>query len=266
MGCANSPLAPVIHIERLIMKTKNYYQSLAAELESLKNRVRNLIHDSHWLTDGEWKESVLRSILIRNMPETARIGRGFIVTQHNSSTQIDVLIYRHDTPVFFRDGDLVFIPPEGVLGVVEVKTSVDATSLEEALLKLVQMRRKIESTLNKGLLFGLFAYEAGKISNQTVLKKLKKVCTSQKGVIDLICLGDSKFVKWWENNPNGDSGEYGKWHSYKLSGLAPGYFIHNALMHISRERYWINQAMWFPRDPKELQKDGEIDLRKDNMG
>lgn len=245
------------------MDTKDYYKSLATELNSLKNRVRNFIHRAHWQTDGEWKESVLRSILNRNMPETVRIGRGFIVTQNYASTQIDILIYRHDTPVFFKDGDLVFIPPEGLLGVVEVKTSVNAgKSLESVLSKLINMRKKIESPKNKGILFGLYVYEVGNISNSKALSALNEVCTLKKGVIDLLCFGDSHFVKWWDHNPNGNSGEYNKWHSYKLPELAPGYFIHNILVHLSRERYWMNQDIWFPSESKEFQKDGEIELKK----
>jgi len=244
------------------MKTSDYYQSLATELESLKNRVRNFIRESHWQTDGEWKESVLRSILNRNMPETVKIGRGFIVTQEYSSTQIDILIYRHDTPVFFRDGNLVFIPPEGALGIVEVKTNLNSSaSLRQALFKLIKIRSKIETTLNKGLLFGLFAYESGRISNKKALGILNELCTLKIGVVDLLCLGSSQLIKWWEHNPNNENDEYNKWHSYTLPKLAPGYFIHNILMHMSGERYWLNQDMWFPRESKEFQRDGETAIK-----
>ena len=63
------------------MDTDKYFESLTDEILALKNRVRNFIHDSHWLTDGEWKESVLRSIIARSLPSSAKIGRGFIVTE-----------------------------------------------------------------------------------------------------------------------------------------------------------------------------------------
>lgn len=248
-----------------MMDTKKYYKSLSSELESLKNRVRNFIHDSHWQTDGEWKESVLRSILLRNIPETARIGRGFIIKKDYASTQIDVLIYRHDTPVFFRDGDLVFIPPEGVLGIIEVKTNLNTTSLENALSKLIQMRDNLNSTLTEGILFGLFSYEAD-TTNKNALLKLNKTCHSHNSIVDFVCLGNSQFIKWWQHDPNGESREFNKWHSYKLPELAPGYFIHNVLMHISRERYWLNQDIWFPSESKEYRKDGEISLECSNNG
>jgi hypothetical protein len=248
------------------MNITDYYRSLAAELRSLKNRVRNYIEDSHWQTDGEWKESVLRSVLFRNMPETAKIGRGFVVSQHYSTSQIDVLLYRHDSPVFFREGDLVFVPPEGVLGVLEVKTNVDATATEEALSKLALMRSKIESNVNDGILFGLFAYDVSGTPNSTALDKLQKAHRQHKAVVDLVCLGDSRFIKWWKHNPNGGAA-YDRWHSYTLPELAPGYFLHNVLVHMSGERYWINQDVWwFPSDSKEFCKDGEKCLGQDDEG
>jgi hypothetical protein len=248
------------------MNIIEHYRSLAAELRSLKNRVRNYIEDSHWQTDGEWKESILRSVLSRIMPETAKIGRGFVVTQQYSTTQIDILIYRYDSPVFFREGDLVLVPPEGVLGVLEVKTNVDATSAEEALSKLAHTRSKIESNINDGILFGLFAYDVSGTPNSTALGKLQKAHREHNAVVDLVCLGDSRFIKWWKHNPNGPGGAYDRWHSYTLPELAPGYFIHNVLVHMSRDRYWINQEVWFPSESKEFCKDGEKCLGQDDEG
>lgn len=75
-----------------------YYRSLSQELDALKGRVRYLIEDHHWLTDGEWKESVLRAVLRRHLPATVGVGRGFIVGPRGPSTQIDVLLYDASYP------------------------------------------------------------------------------------------------------------------------------------------------------------------------
>ena len=61
------------------MDTKKYFESLSLECDALKDRVKNFIADSHWLTDGEWKESVLRSMIKRSISSTVGVGRGFIV-------------------------------------------------------------------------------------------------------------------------------------------------------------------------------------------
>ena len=94
------------------MNIEKYFRSLSLELTALKDRVRDFINDAHWLTDGEWKESVLRSLIARNLPRDIQMGRGFILTPSGVSTQIDILLYSAESPVLFRDGDLVFVQPE----------------------------------------------------------------------------------------------------------------------------------------------------------
>ena len=60
------------------MNLENYFRSLGNEVEALKNRVRDLKDSTQWLTDGEWKESVLRNVLRRNLPESVGVGNGFV--------------------------------------------------------------------------------------------------------------------------------------------------------------------------------------------
>ena len=102
------------------METTEYFRSLSAEITALKNRVRNFINDAHWRTDGEWKESVLRAILNGRLPNSIEAVRGFVLTSTGCSQQIDVLLYDNSKPVLFRDGDLVFLTPDAVKGIVEV--------------------------------------------------------------------------------------------------------------------------------------------------
>src|ERR1700746_1972099 len=108
------------------VKMESYFESLSLELKGLKNRVRNFIEDKHWQTDGEWKESVLRSFLRRNLPSNVKVGRGFVITERGASKQLDIFIYDAASPVLFADADLVFVTPDAVIGVIEVKTSVNS--------------------------------------------------------------------------------------------------------------------------------------------
>jgi hypothetical protein len=144
--------------EKSAMFDANYYKSLSMEIEGLKNRVRSLVR--HWPTDGEWKESVLRTILHRHVPRTAEIGRGFIVSPAGQSTQIDVLICDSSKPILFRDGDLYIVTPDAVLGAIEVKTSVTRSSLDEAARKLAANAELVRDiSPGNERIFGLFSYE-----------------------------------------------------------------------------------------------------------
>lgn len=237
------------------MNVENYFKSITLELNGLRDRVRNFIDDSHWLTDGEWKESVLRSFLNKNIAQSLTVGRGFIVTPSGPTTQIDVLIYDVDSPVLFRDGDLVFISPEAVRGIIEVKTNIEMSGLKLSLKKLRDIGEKINRGPRRSL-FGLFAYESEIASNDRALTQLRSVCTYPYGITDILCLGASNFIKFWHHNPIRRNEKYEKWHSYKLENMAYGYFIHNILVDLSPKI--IEDYLWFPENGKEISKDGEI--------
>lgn len=70
-------------------------ESWSDELLSRASRVRNLIGDAHWLSDGHHKEELVRAYLVRHLPKAYRISRGFICStdaKTRVSPEIDVLI------------------------------------------------------------------------------------------------------------------------------------------------------------------------------
>lgn len=229
-----------------------YYRSLSLELRGLKNRVRSFIRDRHWLTDGEWKESVLRSMLRRHLPRTVEVGRGFVVAPHGTSTQIDVLLHDTDKPILFRDGDLVFVTPDAVRGVIEVKTRInDRTELESALTRICDVSQLIRAQVGKEQFFGLFAYEDGPRA-ETVLDAIKAAVRDEAlHEVHCVCLGErqlvrSVFLNVFERN------EFGyKWRAYDLDHEGPGYFLHNVIEGVSPQSVRENASVWFPPEGKE---------------
>lgn len=240
------------------MDIEAYFFSLAQEFEGLRNRIRNFIGTAHWPTDGEWKESVLRAVMSRSIPPTTLIGRGFFVGKSESSPQIDVLLYRADAPVFFRDGNLVIIPGAAVVGLIEVKTRLDRTSLRDALIRLAQIRRTLPFPYSYKVLLGLFSYESDINDNGVVLEELRACCSEPDQVVDVVCLGPSRFFRYWQTRPGSSHEAYEKWHSYTVTDMAFGYFIHNFLTHVSPREIVQAGRLWFPEGGKELFKDGEI--------
>ncbi len=92
-----------------------YFESLGREIDSLKLRVRDLIANRHWQTDGEWKESVLRQVLRRHLPAAAIIGRGFVISGDDVTTQLDVLIHDGVNPIGWTVTGLKLECPPGWL-------------------------------------------------------------------------------------------------------------------------------------------------------
>ena len=244
------------------MLDENYFKSLSLELKSLKNRVRNFIQNSHWLTDGEWKESVLRAFLRRQLPRSVEIGRGFVITDSAASKQIDILIYDSTKPILFRDGDLVFVTPDAVLGIIEVKTSIDNSKLRESLEKLCSNSELVGNKSSGRKVIGLFSYEDETTDITETLSILTHVVAgSGTRIVHCICLGDSKFIRFWNLDPITGNRLLNKWHAYDLPEKAPGYFLHNIIEEICPQSVNENQALWYPKEGKEDYKVGEVELR-----
>lgn len=243
------------------MFDSDYFISLSNELSSLKNRVRNFIQGEHWLTDGEWKESVLRSFLRRNLPKSVEIGRGFVITDDRPSSQIDILIYDSSKPILFQDGDLVFVTPDSVLGIIEVKSSLDNTTFYKAIEKLSSNANLIRKLTTNRIIFGLFSYEDNTTGSEDNLDSLYKVANSNsKKVVQCICMGKDNFIRYWNLDPTNSKKLVNRWHAYELKNMAPGYFIHNIVQAICPQSVNENISLWYPKEGKESKKVGEKEL------
>ncbi|MDE3022818.1 MAG: hypothetical protein KGI54_13335 [Pseudomonadota bacterium] len=244
------------------MNLEDYFQSLIDECETLKNRVRHLVNDAHWPTDGEWKESVLRSMLRRSAPESVTIGRGFVVHQDGCSTQIDVLIYDNSMPILYRDGDLVFVTPSACRGIVEVKSNTSHAEFRAAPKKLADNAELIRSRSSDFHIFvGFFSYDLRTANCQPFLQALNTVAEGQASrVIDHVALGSNALIKYWPSDPSTDRATlgYDQWHLYNLNRMALGYFIHNLLLSVSKKLNAQRETTWFPRNSKEAYIESQL--------
>lgn len=236
------------------MDIEAYFRSISSECETLKNRVRMFINDEHWPTDGEWKESVLRSIIRRSTPDSVTIGRGFVIAPGWQSTQIDVLVYDNTHPVFYRDGDLVFVSPESCRAIIEVKSAIRSSAqLRDAANKLADMAAYIREATQQEIFVGLFAYESHITINQAVLDLLRGVAAGDgQRVLNHMALGSSGFIKYWRVRPENGAAMYNQWHLYQLPNMAAGYFIHNLIGTVCRDSVAQREDGWFPRNGKEV--------------
>lgn len=243
------------------MDTGLYFDSISQELRSLQNRVRNFLTTPHWLTDGEWKESVLRAVLRLHLPWTVQVGRGAIIRSDGNSRQTDLLIYSSETPVLFKDGELAFVTPDAVVGIIEVKSALDNSGFDRAIAQLVDQAHIASCPTRYRKFFGLFAYEST-VGSRHALQRLREAANHKGGTtIDLVCLGPNHFIKWWMCDPTNRKRTIYRWHSYRIEGRAAGYFIHNVVEAVSPHSVGENAGIWFPREGKEDHKDDQEDRR-----
>jgi hypothetical protein len=244
--------------------TKSYFESINAELTALKDRIRFFIDDKHWVTDGEWKENVLRSLLKRHLPFTIGVGRGFVVAPNRVSTQIDILLYDKTKPILFQNDDLVIVTPDVAIGAIEVKTKVRGADAIKIFTKLADNIDIINSVKSQSLkFFGLFSYEdqTKKINVDKILSSIRQaVRGSENRIINCVSMGESHFIRFWKISPNDRKTKLMKWYSYKLDVKAQAYFIHNVIEHLSLDWSDVNDRIWYPVEGKEIHKTGETEL------
>lgn len=222
-------------------------------MKALQNRVREFLKEKpHWLADGEWKESVLRTMLRRSLPTSVHVSRGAVIREGGNSRQMDILIHRADAPVLFRDGDYVFTTPDAVHAVIEVKSKVNKSQLEEALDQLTEQANFVYHRAHRPRIVALFAYEST-VKPAEALELLHKAASSgHKIVVDMLCLGQDHFVRWHEWCPTGESRQqFRRWRSYTMPKKSAGYFIHNVIEAISPDSVTDNKTIWFPAEGKE---------------
>ena len=114
-----------------------YFESLADELISQYNRVRHLIGDKHWLSDGHHKEYLLTSLLKRHTPANVLVSRGFVTnpgTPNGCSKEQDILVVdtRYQAPLF-NQGGLIVAQPKTVIASISVKTKMKSTTIDQTI-------------------------------------------------------------------------------------------------------------------------------------
>lgn len=95
----------------------------------------------HSATAGGLRETFVRDFLGRFLPSSVSVGTGQIMDGGGGiSRQQDIILYRANFPVFHLYGQPSLYIVEGVLGTVEVKTSLDNRTLSESFQNIASVR------------------------------------------------------------------------------------------------------------------------------
>ena len=113
-------------------------RSFSSELTSRVGRLDGIIGNRHWLSVGNYKESLVRDLLRRHLPSRLTVSTGFVLAQLGGkrvlSRQIDVLVWNsHDHGPYLVDGEFVIVPPDALVAAIEVKGNLTRAALWDAI-------------------------------------------------------------------------------------------------------------------------------------
>jgi hypothetical protein len=137
-----------------------FLMSLNSELQSQASRVRNLIGNAHWLSDGEHKESIVRHLVERYIPDGFEVTSGFAIDVENpdlTSKQLDVVVVdcRFEPPLFRRDTFAVCFVST-LVSVISIKSKFTKKSFVDSLDNLISVASLQDSRREKASLLSLF--------------------------------------------------------------------------------------------------------------
>lgn len=246
----------------------NYHKSISHELDVLQDRIRNLIGESHWLTDGKHKENILADIFSRHIGEDIGVKSGFVCYESGNSKEIDIILTDTKRPVLYKHGDTVIATPSSVKGIIEVKTMfTDSTKLKKSLRNICSNIKKTRE-VKPDALCGLFIYESTPFILRHIMNAIQEVVEEDiEKVINFISIGKHHFIRFWKMNPLNSSEEVNRWHLYKIDELSRSYFISNFVYEICQPHDSRVESLWFPLvegSGKEDSIDTSINLIIDN--
>ncbi len=211
---------------------EEFQKSITKELDTIKDRVRNLIGSSHWGEEGKYKEAILRNVIKRFLPSNLSIGTGFVIKKNDNnpqiSSQIDIIIYDNTIPVLFSEDDFVITTYKNVKGIIEVKTKIRNNQLQE----IIQKTETNGRLIGKKIFNGIFYYEyEDDINSENIVQVLK----GANGYVNYISLGPNVFIRFWKRedgnrlNPPVENCRNDFYNIYNLESLSFSYFISNLL-------------------------------------
>lgn len=243
-----------------MINTLAYQQSINRELDTLKNRVRNLIGNAHWGEEGRYKEEIIKSILRSRLPSNLSVGTGFVMTQVSPTTndiskQLDIIVYENNIAPIFSENDFVIVSQNSVKAIIEVKSKIKSSrTYKNGLFKIVQnfssivrfpqISRIDENRIFRGVIS--FDYE-GNILSPIIDESLR----ISGGLVNHFSLGGNIFIRHWVDarglTPpiDGDCNR-NLYNVYELEGLSHSYFISNLIHMTTNEDLSDRYFMDFP--------------------
>lgn len=232
-----------------------FQESITQELDSIKNRVRNLIGNAHWGEEGRFKEAVLKNVLKKFLPSNLSVGTGFILKaigqndeENILSSQLDIIIYDNTKPVLFCEGDFIITTTSNVRAILEVKSRITANSFLQVVQQFDNSITDFIDEFNEReqkIFAGIFAFDfTGNIQSAHIEDALR----NSRLIVNHISLGRDYFIRKWIRDERdrlavqvdceGDFYNY-----YNITDLSFSYFIAN-LIDITcgglSDRYWFS--------------------------
>lgn len=212
----------------------NFQKSITAELDILKNRVRDLIWGVNRSEEWRYKEAILKNMINRFLPTWLSIWTWFIKSKDVISTQIDLIIYDNRYPIFFIEWDFIVVSKIAVMWIIEVKSKIYKTwntTLENTINKIIDIKNRFQC-INDEWFVWIFSFESEiNINNEYDL--INNNVTNSWWYVNHISLWPNQFIKyrpkWTNKHLTWNAAQTNQYRLYDINDLWFSYFIWNLI-------------------------------------
>lgn len=140
----------------------DYFRLVSEELFIKLNQVKTFIK-KHNPTIWILTEEILRTFLQNYIPKGVSVEQGFILNKNGDlSKQCDIIIYDSELYApFYRINDIVIVPAESVISIIEIKTTVNKQIFHQ----VIDYFKSFTGIIEPGTGKHLFIYNAPKVSS-----------------------------------------------------------------------------------------------------
>lgn len=131
------------------MDLPSVVRTITARLEA---ELQGTVDIAHSASKGRVREAlVLEQVLRRVLPETVGLAHGAEIVSSDGTTsgECDIVVYDRDVPLLYRAETFTVIPIEAAMGVIEVKSMLDARELARAVPSLHRIKKMPRSALRR---------------------------------------------------------------------------------------------------------------------
>jgi hypothetical protein len=120
---------------------KDYFETIAQKLLAELSKIRTLVK-KHNPTIGAVTEEILRKFLKAHLPGSVNVGQGFIQNHKGeTSKQCDIIIYRSNQEPIYKLDNLVVIPEDFVIVIIEVKTTINSVIFHDTINYFIEIKK-----------------------------------------------------------------------------------------------------------------------------
>jgi hypothetical protein len=165
----------------------NFYGHLKNELLARNGALKSLTQQSK--VKGDYTEALVRDLIRRLVPQNYKVGHGIVYNSRTgqSSRECDVIVYDvSEAAPLFESQDLVIVDAEFVRIVMQVKNTLDSSSMKDAITNIQAIKR-----VKRDIMGWIFGFETNVMLRTLYLQAWKSQVIQFIQILESKCKGEN---------------------------------------------------------------------------